>query len=408
MQEGMPNQVNLEPWFWFPSPATIWDGPSFLGRVGIQKDDLPWKIRASVIHSIRAHHGAVRSLAVHQDESTIFTAGIGQGYKGTVLKWELSRTNCLSGYYGHEEVVNDICILSSSGRVASCDGTIHIWNSQTGKQISVFAESETESGHPISHPTSVPKISSDQANVLNLNTLSNGMLSSAFDSSLYTCMHLLDSAETLVVGTGNGSLRFFDVARGQKLHIWRGESNEPSFHSLISAICSSGSNKTQADGISNSPSLIATGLSSGHCKLFDAKSGNVVSSWRAHDGYLTKLASPEEHLLISSSLDRTLRVWDLRMNSPSQPIIFRGHSDGICSFSIWGQDVISISRNRIGLLSLSKSATEMDGQHHIIPQKLYVSDNGMRSLSALSSISILPFSRLFLIGTEDGYLRICC
>ncbi|MCI04772.1 putative inactive serine/threonine-protein kinase LVSG-like, partial [Trifolium medium] len=104
IQEGMSNQLNHEPWFWFPSPATIWDGPAFLGRVGIQKDDLPWKIRASVIHSVRAHHGAVRSLAVHQDESTVFTAGIGQGYKGTVLKWELSRTNCLSGYYGHEEV----------------------------------------------------------------------------------------------------------------------------------------------------------------------------------------------------------------------------------------------------------------------------------------------------------------
>lgn len=409
MQEGMSNQVNHEPWFWFPSPATNWDGPAFLGRVGIQKDDLPWKIRASVSYSIRAHHGAVRSLAVHQDESTVYTAGIGQGYKGTVMKWELSRTNCLSGYYGHEEVVNDICILSSSGRVASCDGTIHIWDSQTGKQISVFAESETESGHPTNHSASVPKITSDQANVLNLNTLSNGMLSSAFDSSLYTCMHLLDSAETLVVGTGNGSLRFIDVARGQKLHIWRGESNESSFHSLISAVCSSGSSKAQAGGISTSPSLIATGQSSGHCKLFDAKSGNVVASWRAHDGYVTKLASPEEHLLISSSLDRTLRVWDLRMNLPSQPIIFRGHSDGISSFSIWGQDVISISRNRIGLLSLSKSAIETDGQHQIIPQKLYVSsDNGMRSLSALSSISILPFSRLFLIGTEDGYLRICC
>ncbi|KAJ1423857.1 WD40/YVTN repeat-like-containing domain superfamily [Sesbania bispinosa] len=408
MNEGMSYHMNHEPWFWFPSPATIWDGPEFLGRVGVQKDDLPWKIRASVIYSIRAHHGAVRSLAVDQDECIVFTAGIGQGYKGTVQKWELSRTNCLSGYYGHEEVVNDICILSSSGRVASCDGTIHIWNSQTGKQISVFAESQTESGHPASHPPSVLKINSDQANVLNLNTLSNGILSSAFDSSLYTCMHLLDSAETLVVGTGNGSLRFIDIARGQKLHIWRGESNESSFPSLISAICSSGSDKMQAGGISTLPSLIATGLSSGHCKLFDAKSGSVISSWRAHDGYVTKLAAPDEHLLISSSLDRTLRVWDLRMNLPSQPIIFRGHSDGISSFSIWGQDVISISRNRIGLLSLSKSANETDGQYHIIPQKLYVSDNGMRSLSALSSISILPFSRLFLIGTEDGYLRICC
>lgn len=104
LHEGMSCQMNLEPWFWFPSPSTIWDGPEFLGRVGVQKEDLPWKIRASVLHSIRAHHGAVRSLAVDQDECIVFTAGIGQGYKGTVQKWELSRTNCLSGYYGHEEV----------------------------------------------------------------------------------------------------------------------------------------------------------------------------------------------------------------------------------------------------------------------------------------------------------------
>ena len=104
VHEGMSYQMNHEPWFWFPSPATIWDGPEFLGRVGVQKDDLPWKIRATVIYSIRAHHGAVRSLAVNQDECTVFTAGIGQGYKGTVQKWELSRTNCLSGYHGHEEV----------------------------------------------------------------------------------------------------------------------------------------------------------------------------------------------------------------------------------------------------------------------------------------------------------------
>lgn len=83
--------------------------------------------------------------------------------------------------------------------------------------------------------------------------------------------------------------RFIDVARGQKLHVWRGESNESSFRSLISSICSSGSDKMQAGGISTLPSLIATGLSSGYCKLFDAKSGNVVASWRAHDGYVTKV-----------------------------------------------------------------------------------------------------------------------
>ncbi len=104
MDASTSNLVKREPWFWFPSPAASWDGPDFLGRVGGLKDELPWKIRASVIHSVRAHHGALRSLAVCRDESTVFTAGIGPGFKGTVQKWELTRINCVSGYYGHEEV----------------------------------------------------------------------------------------------------------------------------------------------------------------------------------------------------------------------------------------------------------------------------------------------------------------
>uniref|UniRef100_A0A2P2K6P1 Putative inactive serine/threonine-protein kinase lvsG isoform X1 n=1 Tax=Rhizophora mucronata TaxID=61149 RepID=A0A2P2K6P1_RHIMU len=100
-----------EPWFWFPSPAAGWDGPDFLGRIGNVKDEfLPWKIRASIIYSIRAHHGALKTLAVSQDECTVFTAGVGPGFKGTVQKWELSRINCTSGYHGHEEVGRFYCM----------------------------------------------------------------------------------------------------------------------------------------------------------------------------------------------------------------------------------------------------------------------------------------------------------
>ncbi|KAK4388342.1 protein GFS12 [Sesamum angolense] len=133
-----------EPWYWFPSPATSWDGLDFTGRAGGPKDELPWKIRASIIQSIRAHHGALRSFAVCQNECTVFTAGIGPGFKGNIQKWELSRVDCVSSYNGHDEVVNDICVLAS-GRVASCDGTVHIWNGQNGKLISVFSESSLAS-----------------------------------------------------------------------------------------------------------------------------------------------------------------------------------------------------------------------------------------------------------------------
>ncbi|XP_059632013.1 protein GFS12 isoform X2 [Cornus florida] len=402
------NFTKLEPWYWFPSPAASWDGPDFLGRVGGLKDELPWKIRASVISSVRAHHGALRSVAVCQDECTVFTAGVGPGFKGTVQKWDLSRINCISGYYGHEEVVNDICVLSSLERVASCDGTIHVWNSQTGKLISVFAESSASSAHFASPLAAASKANTDHPNMLNSNPLSSGILTSTFDGSLYTCMHHLEFVEKFVVGTGNGSLRFIDIARGQKLHLWRSESVESSFPSLISSICSCGSDKMQASGAVPSPSWIAAGLSSGICKLLDVRSGNVIASWRAHDGYVTKLAAPEDNLLVSSSLDKTLRIWDLRRNPSQSSIVIRGHNDSVSGFSVWGQDVISISRNKIGLSSLTTRTADEDGQHRVTPQHLYMADNGMRNMSVLSSISILPFSRLFFVGTEDGYLRVCC
>lgn len=408
-QETTSSFLKTEPWFWFPSPAASWDGPDFLGRFSGPKDESTWKIRASIISSIRAHHGALRSLSVCQDEGTVFTAGIGPGFKGTVQKWDLTRLNCVSGYYGHEEVVNDISTLSLSGKIASCDGTIHVWNSQTGKLISLFSEPSLNSLH-IANPLSSPrKVNTEHTDMLNSNTLSTGVLTSAFDGSLYTCMHYLEFSEMLVAGTGNGSLRFIDVSRGQKLHLWKGEFVESPFPSIVSAISPCGSEKLQAGGggAFTSPSWIASGLSSGHCRLFDIRSGNVIASWRAHDGYVTKLATPEEHLLVSSSHDKTLKIWDLRRNLSLPLTVFRGHTEGVSGFSIWGQDIISTSKNKIGLSSLSKF-TDEDGEQRITPQNLYMSDNGNRNVSVLTSICILPFSRLFLVGTEDGYMKICC
>ncbi|KAL0367846.1 UNVERIFIED_CONTAM: protein GFS12 [Sesamum radiatum] len=291
-----------EPWYWFPSPAASWDGLDFTGRAGGPKDELPWKIRASIIQSIRAHHGALRSFAVCQNECTVFTAGIGPGFKGNIQKWELSRVDGVSSYNGHDEVVNDICVLAS-GRVASCDGTVHIWNGQNGKLISVFSESSL---------ASTQLIERDEDNMLHFNPLPSGMLSTAFHGNSYTTMDYLEFSNRLLLGTGNGSLRFIDVNQGQKLHLWRSESIDSGFPSLISSICSSSSIKMHHEESVVSPSWVAAAFSTGYCKLFDMRSGKIIASWQAHDGYVTKLAAATEHQLVSSSLDKTLRIWDLR------------------------------------------------------------------------------------------------
>ena len=37
------------------------------------------------------------------------------------------------------------------------------------------------------------------------------------------------------------------------------------------------------------PSWIAAASSTGQCRLFDLRSGKIISSWQAHDGYVTEV-----------------------------------------------------------------------------------------------------------------------
>lgn len=99
-------------------------------------------------------------------------------------------------------MVNAICILSVSGRIASCDGTIHIWNGQTGKLIAAYAEASTN--FPLSMSA---KVNTEQPNMLTPNALSGGILSNAFSGSLYTCMSHIETDDKLIAGMGNGSVR---------------------------------------------------------------------------------------------------------------------------------------------------------------------------------------------------------
>uniref|UniRef100_A0A453S6G5 Anaphase-promoting complex subunit 4 WD40 domain-containing protein n=1 Tax=Aegilops tauschii subsp. strangulata TaxID=200361 RepID=A0A453S6G5_AEGTS len=49
------------------------------------------------------------------------------------------------------------------------------------------------------------------------------------------------------------------------------------------------------------------------------------------------------------------------------------------------------------------------GHQQLVLQNLYSTDRGVKykNMSVLSAISVLPLSRLFVVGTEDGFLKIC-
>ncbi|BBN00900.1 WD repeat-containing protein 81 [Marchantia polymorpha subsp. ruderalis] len=408
-------------WAWVVSKDSLVGFESF-ARIGIglglAHDESSWNLTSTIIHSWKAHTGLVRSTIVAEDENSVYTAGGGPRGGSVVRQWRLSTSECVTEYAGHEEAVNDVCILPGGRRVASCDGTLHIWNAQTGQRVAFFDESSSSSSPPSmlsssSGPTGPGtsvgengRVATDVHNNSGASMPNHSLTGTLTAGGLYTCMHGMEAEERLVTGMVNGSLRFFDIVQGRQSYLWRCEPVEGSLTSFVSAIASSGQGESmEGRRYFLSSSWIAVGFGSGLCRLVDYRSGSVVTQWRAHEAFITKLSVLEERYLVSSSLDKTVSLWDIRrVTSPERLQVFRGHKRGVTSFAMKGCDILSAAGNKIGLSSLSQQGGE---KQTIQLQKLFASDPVNRLISNISAIAVLPFSRLFLIGTDDGCLKIC-
>lgn len=96
-----------EPWFWVPGKAeNLGSLESFTrGGLGLAKDEQPWELNAVILHSFRVHSGAMRTIAVMEDENTVFTGGGGGSRGGSVVRqWKLGTSECCMEYSGHQEV----------------------------------------------------------------------------------------------------------------------------------------------------------------------------------------------------------------------------------------------------------------------------------------------------------------
>jgi WD repeat-containing protein 81 len=111
------------------------------------------------------------------------------------------------------QTVNDVCILPGSGRLASCDGTIHIWNAHTGQRLAHFDESTS---FPLTSSSATPSagVSADSgkpaADVQNINgasTSTYGLTARLTGSGLYSRLHSMEAEERLLGGLVNGTLR---------------------------------------------------------------------------------------------------------------------------------------------------------------------------------------------------------
>ncbi|KAK6296691.1 hypothetical protein J4Q44_G00328330 [Coregonus suidteri] len=162
-------------------------------------------------------------------------------------------------YTDHKKSVFYVGQLESLQEVVSCDGTVHLWDQFTGKQIRSYEALDGK--NPITAVTTMP-------------------------------------------GSADSVLRFIDP-RKPGLQV----PTKPMQHEFRLAYNNVSAGLIRYLAVSPGGCTVAAGFSSGFIVLLDARTGLVLRGWPAHEGDILQMKAAEGNLVISSSTDHTLTVW---------------------------------------------------------------------------------------------------
>lgn len=143
---------------------------------------------------------------------------------------------------------------------------------------------------------------------------------------------------------------------------------------------------------------LAIGHSTGNLSLLDLRSGGfLLASWKAHEGELLQLSVPDSNLLISSSLDQTVSVWNI--NDAKFKFHLKGASEPVHCLSCYNHELITgTTANRIGVYSS-------------VEETAAFSSCRLRSETfkgVLTSMAFLPLNKLLLLGSDTGNINLLC
>jgi len=298
------------------------------------------------LQTYAGHSSAIRDLYVPDNEHFFLSASRDKTVKLWLLKNHGNGTahlGCSRTYDKHTRAVFTVQGIEAKRWVASCDGTVNVWDPVTGQTVCEF---DAGRGNTITSLCTLPSPS--------------------------TCV---------AVATTEGNLRLFDVRQRRYAQDWK--LSPQASTGMVRSICANSS------GV-----WIAAGFSSGIVSVLDLQAGVLRGQARVHDSEIIQMESIPGLGFVSSSMDWNLRLWHedglvshikKSSNEIIHSVVYTKH------LMVWATSSNKLTLHNVDNLSSFQS--------HRISQDTFKGN--------LTKMAVLPLNKLYLFGADNGNVVLC-
>ncbi|CAB3253741.1 unnamed protein product [Arctia plantaginis] len=228
-------------------------------EIGRPDKETRFNLKQIKLQTFAGHTHTVKSIHCLDNENSFMSGSKDK----TVRLWSLrnqgdgnTMSQCNWSYTGHKKGVLSLTFLESLRLAVSTDSVVHIWDP--------FMESVVSQLDNIKSPVSIVRT-------------------------------LAGPSAAILAATTDATLRIIDARAPQNSYELKLPMSATTFIRCM-CVCSSGG-------------WAACGLASGHVAVLDLRTGLTLATWRAHDGEVLRLATVDEHRLLSSGLDQVTALW---------------------------------------------------------------------------------------------------
>ncbi len=382
------------------------------------------------IMKFEGHTGSVAAIAYNSDGSRLASASGAWGCRepSEIRIWDTATGKQVAVCNGHTEAIRGIAFSPDGKRLVSgsWDRSVRIWDAQSGEQIRQL-QKHTNDVHAVAFSPDghyVASGSTDQT-VIVWNA-DEGRIVHIFARLGQTihCVAFSPDSQRVAAGGWEGILQEWQIATKKELHRVAGMSDIRSlayspdgkriasggYDRAVTIWNLAGMNATVTFTGHTAPVLavayspdglqLASADAGGDVKVWEAHRGRALWNVRGHTGAIGGLNfHPTGRHLAYGGEDRAVRIWDLTRDPESRASRER--------FTLTGSMVFDDSRRLFGISGLnwrSRSRMMMVSEMDTATSRQF----GDRTNASVvfSSMAYCPKNQLFVLGCEDGNLRL--